>query len=121
MSGDRDLTLRVASRYEITDFHYDLVRKVSVVNIMFLSDQSQFSDFNGPEHRPGDRNYWLGRIYHKYGVDLHDVQDNSLNIAVLGSELERRLKGTLPEYKKPLVGFEPTACSFFLTGFSHQF
>ncbi len=94
MGNDEALKVKFAPEDTITNFHYDFVRKVAGIDIAFLSDESRLSDFNSPEHHPDDRTYWLERIQQEYGINLHDVQDNSLNIGILGSELERRLKRT---------------------------
>ena len=94
---DEKYKAEFAPDHEITDFCYELVRKVAGAQMSFLSNESSLYLYSYKQ--PGfkwdpkkDRAYWMKRIEEVYGIDISDVDDKDLNVAILSSELERRLE-----------------------------
>lgn len=84
--------IKFAPTYEISDFHYEFVEKVAEVRPAFISNESSLFDFSHGIKERDEREYWFSRIEKVYGIDLSDLEINDLNIAKLGSELEKRLE-----------------------------
>lgn len=87
---DTKKPLKFGDDFEIGDFHYEFVRKLGI-DIGFLSNESSLIDF-GVGKQEKTVGYWLSRIKEVYGIDLSDIDSKRLNIAILGSELEKRLE-----------------------------
>lgn len=104
MSKEDDPTKRVVvfpADYEITDFHYDFVERLTGERLaMMFNDMDLFglyiglniSNPNAMRDEGKIREYWMEKIEREYGIDIRDIDDELLNVARVGSELERRLE-----------------------------
>lgn len=90
----RERKIEFAPNYEISDFCYKFVQKITRIKPVFLSNESSLLDFPiDEEPEPEDLNkYWFSRINEIYSIDLSDMEIENLNIAKICSELEKRLE-----------------------------
>lgn len=92
----RERKIEFVPDYEISDFCYEFIEKVSGIEPVFISNESSLYDFE-PDIEPSPDNieeYWFSKIYEKYDIDLYSVREelDNLNIAKICGELEKRLE-----------------------------
>ncbi len=88
--------IEFAPEFEVSDFCYEFITKVSGIEPIFISNESTLYDFE-PDLEPMPKDiekYWFFKINEKYGEDLYDIREElgNLNIAKICGELERRLE-----------------------------